>query len=98
VAEENKRSNVKPLSPSIRAIRHSMPGKVIVQPNVTAYVNRADAEIIEPASLPKPEPTVHVTIGRIEVRATPPPVKSQKERWKPPVMSLDEYLSRQRGA
>lgn len=41
------------------------------------------------------EPTIHVTIGRVEVRAvsTPAPV-SGKERSTPRVMSLDEYLQR----
>lgn len=44
------------------------------------------------------EPTIQVTIGRIEVRATstPAPV-SGKERSTPRVMSLDEYLQRRTG-
>ncbi len=47
-------------------------------------------EITEPSQT---APTIQVTIGRIEVRATPPPVSSQlKSSPKPPVMSLDEYL------
>ncbi|GAC1347443.1 MAG: hypothetical protein NVSMB27_12860 [Ktedonobacteraceae bacterium] len=51
----------------------------------------AEAQIIE---VPMPEPTIQVTIGRIEVRATPPPpeqVQSQ-QRAAPAVMSLDQYL------
>jgi hypothetical protein len=41
-----------------------------------------------------PVPTIQVTIGRIEVRATPPPAPhSQPKRSGPPVMGLEEYLS-----
>lgn len=40
------------------------------------------------------EPVVNVTIGRIEVRAAPPPASGQPRRKKKPsgVMSLDKYL------
>ena len=45
----------------------------------------------------QPEPVINVTIGRIEVRATPASTpQSQKTRSTPPVMTLDEYLQ-QRG-
>jgi hypothetical protein len=41
-----------------------------------------------------PAPTVHVTIGRIEVRATPaPPAPAPKPR-STPAMTLEEYLQR----
>jgi hypothetical protein len=42
------------------------------------------------------EPTIQVTIGRIEVRATPP-AQPPKQRSEPPVMSLDEYLRQRSG-
>ena len=46
---------------------------------------------------PQPAPTVHVTIGRIEVRATPPapalPAPRQESR-PAPALSLNEYLRR----
>lgn len=39
-------------------------------------------------------PTIQVTIGRIEVRATPPPTTlPQRQRSGPPVMGLEEYLT-----
>ena len=41
------------------------------------------------------EPAIQVTIGRIEVRATPEPSVKQ-ERNRAPVMSLDEYLKHRR--
>lgn len=46
------------------------------------------------------EPTIHVTIGRIEVRATSESKPAGRTRAASPVMSLDEYLHRrtQRGS
>lgn len=41
---------------------------------------------------PPPTPTINVTIGRIEVRATSPTSTPTKQRPKPPVMGLEEYL------
>jgi hypothetical protein len=45
-----------------------------------------------------PQPVVHVTIGRIEVRvptpAAPPPLAHRHEA--PPLMSLDEYARQRR--
>jgi hypothetical protein len=44
------------------------------------------------------EASVHVTIGRIEVRAITPPVPSHRQRPAPKTMSLDEYLGKRGGA
>lgn len=47
---------------------------------------------------PPVAPSINVTIGRIEVRATPPPpTQSQPSRASAPIMSLDEYLRRRAG-
>ncbi|HRQ40319.1 MAG TPA: hypothetical protein PLD25_20600 [Chloroflexota bacterium] len=47
---------------------------------------------------PESAPTVQITIGRIEVRATPPtPTKVEKKRPQTPVLSLDEYLRQRNG-
>jgi hypothetical protein len=50
---------------------------------------------------PAPEPTIHVTIGRIEVRANPPTARPQRQtagRQPAKPMGLDEYLrSRKEG-
>jgi hypothetical protein len=45
-----------------------------------------------PALAAEPEPSVHVTIGRIEVRATSEIKQESRPRPVSPVMSLDEYL------
>jgi hypothetical protein len=44
---------------------------------------------------PQPSPTIQVTIGRIEVRATPPASPPKRKRAAPVAMSLDEYLRQQ---
>ncbi len=52
----------------------------------------------QPASPDKtvePERNVHVTIGRIEVRATSAAKAPAREQPRSPVMGLDEYLRRQ---
>jgi hypothetical protein len=46
---------------------------------------------------PKPEPTIHVTIGRIEVRATTAPLQPRPKPRAPAPMSLDEYLGLRSG-
>ena len=38
------------------------------------------------------EPVIHVTIGRIEVRAAPAPKGASRERQAAPPVALDEYL------
>ncbi len=42
-------------------------------------------------------PTIHVTIGRIEVRAAPPIASPRRTPPASPAMSLDEYLRQRRG-
>lgn len=50
------------------------------------------------AGATSPEPPVHVTIGRIEVTALPPPSPpGRKSAARPPSMSLADYLARRQG-
>jgi len=42
-------------------------------------------------------PNIHVTIGRIEIRATPPLATTQPRRTSPNTMSLNEYLRQRAG-
>jgi hypothetical protein len=46
---------------------------------------------------PPVAPSINVTIGRVEVRATPPPVTSKAPRASAPILNLDEYLRRRAG-
>lgn len=73
----------------------NQPGTMLiaVRPQITAYEDSPQQRQIALAEPPERAPTIHVTIGRVEVRATPPPSPPQKEkRSRAPVMSLDEYL------
>jgi len=56
--------------------------------------------VLAPRAKQPPEPTIQVTIGRIEVRATPPPAPSTRPpTTAPAAVSLDEYLrQRSKGA
>lgn len=65
---------------------------------------RSVIQSIEPEVVSTPDrsmiPTIQVTIGRIEVRATttaPATPAANTARSKPPVMSLDEYLNQRGG-
>ena len=67
--------------------------KVEVQPQITSSVKQVTTASGNTVSKNSSFSSIEVTIGRIEVRATPPPVSPQpKSRSKSPVMSLDEYL------
>lgn len=61
----------------------------------------APPEPVAPSRVSMPEPrlapTVQVTIGRIEVRATPSSASSPQPRRSIPPMSLEEYLRAKRG-
>ena len=61
-----------------------------VAPQVTAYVPPAPERV----SLPEAAPVIHVSIGRIEVRAVQPPTPaSGTPRAAPkPALSLDDYM------
>lgn len=83
--------------PEPRPAEGSLPAAaaaVTARPRVRPYL-----EPMPPAPAPAAaqlEPTIQVTIGRIEVRATPP-AQPPKQRSEPPVMSLDEYLRQRSG-
>jgi len=67
-----------------------LPAAITVQPRVSAYGEPAAPPSAEPVS---PTPIIQVTIGRIDVRATPAPAApAQRQRATPPVMGLDDYL------
>ncbi|PWU06706.1 MAG: hypothetical protein C5B51_11650 [Terriglobia bacterium] len=74
----------------------------LVQPLVTAPPAVARPEFrtqAPPPAEPPAEPVIHVSIGRIEVRAVSDAPRSRAEKQTSAVMSLDEYLrSRERDA
>ena len=52
----------------------------------------------EPSRAKAPDPTIQVTIGRIEIRAQEQHSRMPKERAASSVMSLDEYLKQRRSS
>jgi hypothetical protein len=54
---------------------------------------------VKPMGLPpvEPQPTIHVTIGRIEVRATIPAAPAALKAAPTPRLTLDEYLRQRNG-
>jgi hypothetical protein len=67
------------------------PGGILQAPVVARIVS---APLFSAPRAPESESTIHVTIGRVEVRAVTSPVSDGRrgERAPSPVMSLDEYL------
>lgn len=92
---------VAPLSPvPTPPASHTRAERIVVQPEVRPLAERptppSSALSLPPTSS---GPTVHVTIGRLEVRATPPPPPARTTRPtepSPPV-KLDDYLRRRGG-
>lgn len=76
-----------PLTPAIQP-RPVSPA----QPRINPASPSAFGEPSNPRARGAEAPTIQVTIGRIEVRATPPPAPVPKPRPASPTMSLDDYL------
>jgi len=84
------------------------PAAATPQPQRVAPASRAEgaAPALRPPPTRLPEPTeappasrsVHITIGRVEVRAVQAPrAAAQTQREQPVMMSLDDYLARRAG-
>jgi hypothetical protein len=87
---------------TIQAIHPSTKGPSPTQPRVIPDLRPAAPPApMVPArvSIPErqPAPTIQVTIGRIEVRATPSSASPPQPRRSIPPMSLEEYLRAKRG-
>lgn len=86
--------------------QHAQQPTIIPRPHAEPRAAIAIQPRIEPpvahgppaAQRAEPAPIIQVTIGRIDVRATPPAAQPPRQRAQPAVMSLDEYLrQRSRG-
>ena len=83
------------LSPSNQPERGgTAPPPVAVQTHIAPLVERGAESFSPSRPSPQPQPTVSVTIGRIEVRAVGSSEAPAKPRATPPVMNLDDYLRR----
>lgn len=82
-------------TPTIVQSRFIQPDIPSASKNQSNLQFRAESQITVAA----PEPIINVTIGRIEIRATPETSKTTtKNQSAPKTMSLDEYLSRRNGS
>lgn len=75
------------------------PGTVRPRINIHGERDSREPRVAAPESS---APTIHVAIGRLEVRATTPPPPMPPERWTVPdppgpVLSLDDYLKQRNG-
>jgi hypothetical protein len=69
------------------------PQSPVMQPGAARRLRLEPLQI--PTRVQKAEPTIQVTIGRVEVRAVPEQAgRARKERSSSPVMGLNEYLRR----
>lgn len=82
----------------------SHPGRLADPPRVVpsvvarpvAHEARPARVFATPPSAPPPPPVVHVTIGRLEIRATPVGEPARAHVTPPPPMTLEAYLARRR--
>ena len=93
VATAGTRTAIDSPDGTFEAISGSAPeaGGILQAPVVARIVSEP---LFATPRAPESEPTIHVTIGRVEVRAVASPASDSGriERTPSPVMSLDEYL------
>lgn len=98
VSDEPVRSIQQPTSPAASTYftdaQTAQMIKAVTQPRVAWKDTRHTAP---DARGHTPETTIHVTIGRIDVRATPQAPPTATGQRASPVMGLDEYLKQKRG-
>ncbi len=71
----------------------------IAPPDRSRDVRSASAPTTANETLPEPPapPVIHVTIGRVEVRATPTPAAPRRAAHSTPTLSLEDYLRSRNG-
>jgi hypothetical protein len=91
-----------PLTLTPRAATPAEPARSHAAPVDTRRAVVAETRLAPPlaiaAARPAPPPAIHVSIGRIEIRAQSPSATPEtRSRPKPSVMALDEYLRQRQG-
>ena len=85
-------------APAVEAARNEASTPLVVRPKLDRYAEPPMQRTQTQSAPPSSEQVINVTIGRIEVRATPPPpATARSNHQKPPVMSLDDYLRQRSG-
>jgi hypothetical protein len=94
-AEQQHKIKIKPIIERIvnelrpiPDIRREENHQIVTQPRQTPQFGLKE----QMPGQPSPVPTIQVTIGRIEVKATPAAGPSQKRQTAPKIMGLDDYL------
>ncbi|HEV2829176.1 MAG TPA: hypothetical protein VGW76_16385 [Pyrinomonadaceae bacterium] len=88
-----------PMSP-VAAVSDGMEGEgskappVVLQSRIAPLIDTGPEHLHLDRPAIQPQPTVHVTIGRIEVRAVQSSQPASRSRAATPVMNLDDYLRR----
>jgi hypothetical protein len=72
----------------------SKAAQVIVQSRIAPVIDTAPEQLFFTRPSNTPQPTIHVTIGRIEVRAVQTSQSPARSRAATPAMNLDDYLMR----
>ncbi|CAG0930531.1 hypothetical protein TFLX_01807 [Thermoflexales bacterium] len=67
-----------------------------IQTHLAPRETASQLRAAEQPPVPEP-PTIHITIGRVEVRATPPPTQAKQPPRSTATLNLDEYLRARHG-
>lgn len=95
VAEPKVRPAVRPAKDLHGGASRDKPStlvQAILAPRLPQHV-----PVAPPLITKTPEPVVHVTIGRVEIRAVPAPVAPKRSAPAKPTLSLSDYLNRRKG-
>lgn len=96
-AESERRTVASPPDPLRSASRPapSATPQAILAPRLP-YIEPL-AQPVQPGISNPAEPTVHVTIGRVEIRAVAAPAAQKRSTPSKPALSLNDYLQRRSG-
>jgi hypothetical protein len=83
---------------SFKITQPSIPKRTTTETHYRKYFSQSETKLAEPNLRRAPEPIIQVTIGSIEVKATPPSTRVKSERRAPPAVSLKEYLQNRGGS
>jgi len=100
VIRRETRTRYEEAPPVITGVRDGTPPRLVREERLTtSTITRRTREAravraTEEASAPPPQPEIHVSIGRVEVRATTAPASDKRRREQPRVMTIDDYVER----
>jgi hypothetical protein len=94
--EASAKSLPAPTAVSSDASKNGVPKTplVVVQSSIAPLIETGPEHLQLNRPAATPQPTIHVTIGRIEVRAVQSSQSPARSRAATPVMNLDDYLKR----